>query len=316
MKYWFYLNNPFETATQNNYHKAVEISTYHNSNLVKKATTEPLIDPLLKRYTPLHTALLEKYGIWKSAGGTQTTQTLSLGQQMALAYAKVDDWDLHVQLKHKKNTEVYKGIFKNGRKPFNSGTTFDKITAYDTLAKNLAKVDAVKDMAAAVAATYKSLYDAYELQQGVVTGVGDASTDVEAARVLAMKMMHRNLGYCIDNFNDRPEFVETLFDLENIRSHTQNHFVVTLKALAKKEVLAHTFLPDDGLHLRCNGNGAISVYLASTPDGTDSTAIVVPANTDKHIKIADFSAADLGLNRHLIVINNGPEEAQLVVDLE
>jgi hypothetical protein len=275
-----------------------------------------LLTPIFTRYQPVHKALVDAYAAWQAAGGTQSGQTLSLAQQMALAYAKVDDWDLNIQLKHKRSTDIYKMVLPNGRKPFYTGSTDDRINAYNTFAVALGKIADLASIATAVAATYTTLDTARSLQQGTITGTGNSSEALEAARIAAMIMMHRNLGYCIDNFNSRPAFIESLFDLENIRSHSQNHFTGNLKNGDTKEVFVHTFLADDGLHIRSNGNGSLSVYLASSTTTTDSTAVVVPANSDKHIKIADFAAADLGTNRHLIIVNNGPEATQFVVDLE
>ena len=316
MSSWIFLSNPFEVATHGTYRKALEISTMHHSSLQHTSTTEPLLVPIFNRYQTVHKTLVDNYAAWQAAGGTQMGQTLSLSQQMALAYAKLDDWDLNIQLLHKKSTAIYKTVLPNGRKPFYTGSTDDKINAYNSFAIALNKIADLKSIADAVAATYTSLDAARGLQQGTITGTGNSSEQLEAARIAAMTMMHRNLGYCIDNFNNRPAFIESLFDLENIRSHSQNHFTGTLKNAEKKEVFVHTFLADDGLHLRSNGNGSLTVYLASTAITNNSIGITIAANTDKHIKIADFAAADLGTNRHLIIINNGPEATQFVVDLE
>ncbi|MDI9364331.1 MAG: hypothetical protein QM541_05230 [Flavobacterium sp.] len=316
MSNWIFTSNTFEIATRTNYRKTLQISTMHNSSLQHTSTIEPLLLPLFSRYQPVHKVLVDAYAAWQTSGGVQSGQTLSLVQQMALAYAKIDDWDLNIQLKYKKSTTTYKTLLPSGRKPFYTGTTNDRINAYNTFAVALAKVANLKSIADAVAATYATLDEARSVKQGTITGTSNSSEAVEAARIAAMNMMHRNLGYCIDNFNNRPAFIESLFDLENIRSHSQNHFTGTLKNGDKKEVFVHTFLADDGLHLRSNGNGTLSVYLASSATATDSTAIVVPANTDTHIKIAHFAATDLGTNRHLVIVNNGPETTQFVVDLE
>jgi len=288
----------------------------HNSSLQHSVAAEPLLAPLFNRYQPLHKALTDAYALWQAAGGVQSGQTLSLQQQMALAYAKVDDWDLNIQLKHKKTTDAYKTVLPNGRKPFYTGSVNDRINAYNTFAIALAKVADLKEIAQQVADTYTSLDAARNLQQGTVTNTGNSSNALEAARIAAMTMMHRNLGYLIDNCNNRPEFIESLFDLENIRSRTQNHFTGTLRSGDKKEVFIHTFLEDDRIQIRSNGNGNLSVYLSAGTNTTDSKPVTVTANTDKPISISEFAVPDLGSNRHLIIVNNGPEATQFVVDLE
>ena len=308
---WKYLDNQFITATRTSYKKAVQLSIYHDADLEVKKATEPLLIPIYDRYHLLHLTLVNEYNTWKSAGGSQQGETLNLTQMLDLAYSKMPLWDLTIQSAgptFMKGTPTYKALFMDGKSPFITGSIDNRINAYDTLAKNMLPFAPLAATMAQVAAVYKTLDTARNAQLGAKGGVKSGSGKVEDARKAAMTMQWRNLGFAMDMFWDKPMFIESMFDLQTLRESNQRIFTGTLDLAENEAVLIHTFLSDDQLRLKNNGNAGINFYLGTKANATDSDAIKVTANTEVVIAASDFGALDFGTHRFLTAVNQSATE--------
>jgi hypothetical protein len=305
-KIWQYLFNQFLNATRDNYKKAVQLSDYHDADLQKKQLTEPLLVPIYARYHPLHLILVDEYAKWKTAGGSQEGQTLNVGQMLDLACGQLPQWELTVQIlgpQFMKGTPNFKSIFPNGRKSFTSGSIKDRIEAFDSLAKNLQPFSGLSSLMAIVSTTYINLDAARHDQEGAKGTVKADSGNVELARVAAMTMQWRNLGFAMDNFWDKPNYIESLFDLPTLRSGSQREFTGRLDPLEIEAVLKHTFHSDDELLLKNVGDADITFYLSNTPHGAQGIGITVAANTEMHISVNQFDVPDYSTYRFLTAIN-------------
>lgn len=303
---WQYLLNQFENSTRTSYKKALKLSTYHEADLKTKALTEPKLVPIHNRYLPLHLALVQEYNSWKSAGGSQEGQTLNLEQLLDIAYSNINDWDLNIQVTNasfRKGTPAYKSIFMNGRNPFNRGSIEDRINAYDTLALNLQPYGDLERIRDEVATVYSNLDAARNNQLGAKGTVKSKSGRVETARVNAMTMQWRNLGFAMDTFWDRPQYIESMFDLQTLRENSQSIFTGTLEAKENEAVLVHTFFADDELKLKNKGAAAINFYLGSMANGTDSMPVTLNPMSELIITLNEFAITDYSLHRFLTVVN-------------
>lgn len=309
---WKYLQNQFLIATKTSYKKAVKISNYHDADLRVKSQTEPLLVPVYERYHPLHRMLVGEYTSWKSAGGSQEGQTLNLEQMLDWAYGKMNNWDIRIQgtdVSFEKGTPKYMSIFNNGRKPFINSSIDDRINAYDTLAKNMLPYVELAVIMAEVQDVYRALDEARDAQLGAKGTVKANSGKVEAARIEAMTMQWRNLGFSMDAFWNNLPYVESMFDLQTLREGRQYLFTGTLNPDESKAVLTNTFISDDELRLKNDGAASIKFYLATTPGGTDSDAIEVLANTEAIVLVSQFGASNYGTHRHLTAVNTSAETA-------
>ena len=303
---WKYLDNQFITATRSNYKKAVKLSNYHDADLNIKKATEPLLVPIYNRYNPLHLTLVNEYNAWKTAGGSQEGQTLNLVQLLDLAYSKIPLWDINVQAAgpaFMKGTPNYLAVFMNGRSPFTLGSIDDRINAYDTLVKNMAPFAPLAATMAQAAAVFTNLDKARDAQAGAKGTVKTGSGKVEAACKAAMTMQWRNLGFAMDAFWDKPLYIESMFDVQTLRESRQRIFTGTLNPSENEAVLIHTFLGDDEIKLKSNGNAAINFYLATTASGTNSKPVTADANTETVIVLSAFGISDYGTHRFLTAIN-------------
>ena len=306
---WQYLVNQFENATIGSYKKAVQLSNYHDADLNAKKASEPLLIPIYNRYHPLHLALINEFNAWKTAGGSQEGQTLNLSQLLDIAYAKIPLWDITIQAAGStfmKGTPNYLAIFPDGRSSFSRGSIDDRVNAYDTLAKNMIPFAPLATTMAQVAAVFTTLDTVRDVQTGAKGSVKTGSGKVETARVAAMTMQWRNLGFAMDAFWDKPMYIESMFDLQTLRESDQRTFTGTLDPSENEAVLIHTFFADDELRLKNNGNADTFFYLATTANGTDSDPVKVLPNTEVVITISDFGAIDFGTHRYLTAVNQSP----------
>jgi hypothetical protein len=242
---WKYLINQFLVVTNGNYKKTVKLSNYHDAALHTKMATEPLLIPIYNRYHPLHLLLVNEYNAWKSAGGTQEGQTLNVEQMLDAAYSNMPLWDITIQgigPEFMAGTPNYLSIFMDGRKPFVNGSIDGRINAYDTLAINMVPYAPLAAVMAEVAAVYVTLDAARDAQLGAKSNLKTNSGKVETARINAMIMQWRNLGFCMDAFWDNLKFIESLYDLQTLREARQTIFTGALAPAEKKAVLTPILL--------------------------------------------------------------------------
>ncbi len=278
---WKYLTNQFEIATRDSFKKALKLSNYHDSALFMAKNSDPVFQVLYDRYHPLHINYTNSYSNWQSIGGGREGDTLNVNQQLDLALLKIDDWDVAIQVVYKKNTPRYKAIFPNGRKPFNEGGLDSRINAFLTLSINIGLDAALTAVKAEVDATYSVLDTARDEQEGAKADTTVGSGKVNTDRIAAMNMQYRNTGWVMDNmFDNRFTVADALFDEETLRKNLQTIFTGTLHPEEKRAVLTRTLLPDDGMHIKIEGEGAVAFYLASQKNGTDSTPVIAAANGD------------------------------------
>ncbi|MGE0637058.1 MAG: hypothetical protein AB7G44_01515 [Bacteroidia bacterium] len=311
---WKYVENQFMIATNKSYKKALKLSNYHDSAL---ATAPAAISGILyMRYHPLHMDFVLKYNQWVSAGGSQEGQTLNVKQQLKLARLKIADWDVAIQVVYPKTTPRYKAIFPNGRKPFNKGGVDANINAFDILSMNIGADPALTTVKAEVDATYLLLDTARDNQEGAKASVTQGSGNVETARIAIMSMQYRDAMWLLDNYYDTREAVTaTYIDLQTLRDKQQTIFNATLAIGETKAVLTRTFVADDELRLKVDGEGPVVFYLASTPGGTDSSPVYRNTNQDEKVVINQFGISNYGTHRYLTAVNNSGVETHILVEV-
>lgn len=317
MQTWKYIDNQFEVNTRTNYKKALILSNYHDAALQTQSAINAALLPLYTRYHPLHLDYVNQYNSWKKAGGAQQGQTLNLEQQLDNAYTNLDDWDVQVQVVYKKTTPQYKAIFPDGRKPFTKGGIDSRINAYDTLGKSMDGDPALAAIKTLVDAAYIILDTARDTQEGAKSSKTGSSQQVDKARIAAMDMQYRNMGFIIDNFFDTREAeCAILFDLTTLRENDQKTFTTTLDPNENDALLIHTFLISDLLKAKIDTTGPVSLFLASTSNGTDSKPVVLESTTEITIPITAFGDIDLHTHRFLTAVSAAAVITKLRVQIE
>lgn len=324
---WHYLVNQFLNSTKDNFKKALKLSNYHDAYLNAKRAedpTDPDWDTLYNRYHPHHLALVAAYTAWKNAGGQQEGQTLNVDQFLELLVTRAAKWDALVQATDgfEKGTPAYKSIFPNGRAPFYSGSKIGRIEAVNTLSQSLTGIVDLDPVKTLVDAFYGQLDTANDTQEGAKGTTKFKSQSLEQQRVETMIEQYRNLGFLIDKGANNPEFISVFFDLNVLRESRQSVFTGTLDPEETEAVLIHTFSFDDELRLHITGEDTIpagtmvNFYLATTPGGTDSTAVAVEVNAAATtIEASAFGITEYGTHRYLTAVNPNLVETHYEVEL-
>ena len=325
-KIWNYLRNQFLIVTKNNFKKALKLSNYHDALLKKTMNADP--DPdwalLYNRYNPLHLAYINAYTKWKNAGGTQEGQTLNLDQLLVLLVTKVDKWDVQVQNVFDKKSKDYKIIFPDGRTPFNSGAINTRIIAVKNLGSALTPYGALATVKTDVDAFYILLDDARDVQEGAKGGTKTSSGELDQKRIPAMTMQYGDLGFLMNKYMDNPLAIAPFFELAELRGHQQVLFTGTLDPAENEPVLVHTFVADDEIRFQITidpksksapAKAQAEFYLATTPGGTDSTAVVIMAGAEQKLFASAFDIKDFGTHRYLTAINPGSATLDFEIEL-
>lgn len=314
---WKYIENQFTTATRDNLKKALKLSNYHDAALSKLKDEDPAWLPIYTRYHPMHVEYVQKYNLWKSAGGAQEGETLNVEQLLKTSYEKIYDWDLDIQKQYKKTTPRYKSIFPNGRKPFYQGSIDEQINAYNTLSQNIGADATLATVRAEVDTTYGELDAARDKQEAAKGSTKGESGNVDTAARHVMIMQYRNMAFTLDNYyNERDAYCNRIFDLPLLRNLEQKKFTGTLDINEVEPVLIHTFAEDDEIWLSAQPAYPVEFYLATTPGGNNSTALVVKTAEVSKITAADFGITNYGTHRYLTAVNVSGAETHYVVELK
>jgi hypothetical protein len=315
---WHYLSNQFLSVTKTSFKKTLKLSNYHEAMLKKAMVDQPLDGDwalLHGRYLPLHSAYVATYNQWKREGGQKKSESLNVKQLLAQLPAKINRWDVLVQLQYGKSTPAYKAIFPQGRKPFNRGGKTANINALGVLSKNMEGDPALAAIKSDVDLVFSQMKNAQNAQHSAKGATKSKSEKTHEARVAAMKMQHQNLGFLINKIPDSNQTIASFFELSLLRRHNQVIFKGQLKASATKAVLTHTFVEDDKLALQVNGPGPISFYLGSRPLATNSEPVILHSTQKTIITTVDFGIQDYGRHRYLTAVNPNLEKSTYVVEV-
>jgi len=325
---WHYTSNQFIIATDDNLKKAVQLSNYHNSFLNGRMIDDPM-DPdwalLYNRYNPFHTAYINEYSSWKVSGGVHEGHTVTLDQLLVLLIARVDTWDSQVKAVagFEKGSGPYQMLFPLGRKPFSNGAKDARIGAVKDLADAMIPYVPLVTVMGAVNMFFTQLVAARSAQTNAIGNTNFKSTSVNQRRIAAMTEQYRDLGFLINKTAELPDYINAFFDLNVLRESNQVRFTGTLDPSETEAVLIHTFMADDEIQLEIIGDPApapgtmVQFYLATTPGGTDSTAVAIEANAaPTTITAAAFGITDYAAHRYLTAINTNAMELKYVVELE
>ena len=300
---WKYILNQMEITTDNNMKDAITISLFHDTGLRILSMTYPTILPLYTRYHPLHVALMDGFTNLDSSGAIKQGDRVSVEEVLAAAKVDLTDiWLPAILTLHTKSSARYKQILPKGLLPFNTHGIDTRISAYDTLSKNIGVEAALSVIKGYVVTTYELLLATRAQQSGAKTNTSNTSDTLDLLRIAAMEMQYRNLGFVMDNFFETKETICSLmFDLTTIRSSKQVLFTGKLASSATKDALAHTFLATDTISVKMLKDGKI--YLSNVIGGINSTAVSIVGNIKKIVTIADFGVTDYANFRFLTVVN-------------
>jgi hypothetical protein len=303
---WHFMINQFLVATRNNYKKALKLSTEHDNRVKKRLDDNPGdADYILiyNRYHPLHVSLNEAYTLWKSKGGIQKGDTLTVNQLLKLLPKRINLFDRKIQDVHEEGSPRYVQLFPRGHKPFYRGSYENRLAALEALSRAIGSEAALASIKAMVDALIADLNLAKEEQTGLKSEKSTSSTEVEYARIEAMTCQYQDVGVLINKFPNEPGLIESLFDVSTLTNPEQVIWKGHLDAGEKNPLLIRTFTSGDEIRIKSIGEGDIGLFLASFPGGTDSKEVSVGYNHALKFYVDLFGVSDFSTHRYLTIIN-------------
>ena len=317
---WHYLENSEEVATRGNYKKTLVIEKYQTAGINTQVLLHSEIIPWKARRDPLALDFVNKYNIYTGSGGIHEGQKLSLNQRFSLATKQLNTIDLGIQTipggEYAKGTPNYVTVLPDGHFRFTSEGIEIRINEWAAFAGRMGSDVNLAPFKTQALAINVSLDEIRTPQKGSISSTKVFSGDVEAARIALTTMDYRNLGQYMDVFHDNHPLILALCDTETIREHLQSKFTGTLAPSEVEGILKHGFLDTDTFTAENTTAAPQALYLASTVHGTDSTVIMVPANSKITVTISMFGAIDLNIHRFLTIVNmSGAIASHFIIQL-
>ena len=310
-KPWQYATNQFLNATKKSYLLALILSKAHDSYLLQKTIDFPL-DPdwslLYARYHPLHVAYSASYAQWVASGGSLKGKTKSLKLFFKGMPAYLDLWIGEIVKFHPKASPRYMELLPQERKPFTKGKIETKINAISALSDVIGSEADLSGLKILVDDAFTEVDNIRIAQGGAKSTKGTGSTNVETARISAMNMQYRNLGFLMDKYFETPLLIEPCFDLLNLRKGVQSLFTRGMKLTETSPIVERTFLATDVMRIKVKANhtstDSVTVYLATTIGGTDSTGVNVVNGHEAKIEMSDFGITDYATHRFMTAVTH------------
>ncbi len=307
--------NTFLINTVNQPEKAIRLLVYHLMVLKLYHEANPSDADYEKMYLRTKPIVEEgeaKINVVMHTEGEQKSKT----EGVDLALAKIEGSKGLARQWYDKIKPIYfysdkprfTAIFPNGLKPF-KGKKDSIISAVGTLSNNIGADTnpAMIAIKAEVDAQYLLLDPKRHEQILGITGTEAQHSQLEDLRVRAMEMEYRNSGLLIDKFPKNENKIQDSFhDMELLLSKQQTEWDVAVDATSTIELVKRTLLASTKLKATAHF-GSASVYLSSTPGGTDSTPVVLLTDIETKFTAADFHVLDYGLHRHITIKNTNNE---------
>ena len=312
MNTWYYLNNPFLNCSENSFPAMRKVGNYTVNALHKY----PLDSFLAARYAilyPLNKAYSDKYVLWDAQKASKLSDTASFKTlKKLLSSTNARKWDNILQITYDRNSDRYLAFFPHYRIPFHNGSNLNIMGAVSALSKALENetVPSLVDLKTEVDAFNLLFKNAFDTQEGEVSGTGDASDELEAARIALGLELYSTLALMMDHYRTSTDKITNFFDLETIRNHVQSVFRSNIKPGELLQELTHTFYADEEILFINRGNTILRVivldYVDAIPVWTNKF-VEIPSKSQKNIKITDIG--DPATCRFLKVMNMSDDTA-------
>lgn len=301
-----YLINCFLIAVKRNHKKMAKQST-RNLEALKAYSSNPEIEALYVKTEPLHANYHSLLASWITSKSYRAGSVQSFNDYLKTVRAKLEDWELQIRLKFKKNTPTYKTIFPNGRSFILEGTQeeiISKFTSFREVVENLSDLNVIH---VEVKATGLELEAVYGKKNEKTQSKSFSTTELEQAYDLMGKALYFNMLQLACIFIDDTSKVEKFFDMSLLRTSdkdddtpTETSLLVNIPINSSSE--SGFFITVIGKYLIMNRSAhSLQFYGAATATELPKTAPreILPGEE------IEVSGAELGApaNKYLIFIN-------------
>jgi hypothetical protein len=295
-----FLINPFLVATENNYKKMTDLSTFTYNAL----GTVPSLAAVKTFLHASYVDYLAKYDTWKNNAGERKTSTLSLGVLIDDLPRQAKDWDFEIQHFAREGTAEYKTYFPNGRTPYSRGTQEEKIRTVKQLLDELAKRTPVPPIKDTVNDYYTDLNAAFVGRQGKGSTVTQSSDAVELARVAVGVALYSVMGQLMAIYPENPTQIEAFIDTEALRRKPQDEFTGHTGPQEHETIVKRAMEEDEQVTLKNTGLVPLTFYWANVKGGPIPTGVTgVTLQPSEHTHVPASALGNPAEDKFLSVFN-------------
>jgi hypothetical protein len=284
---WYYLQNPFDNVTKNNYKKMYLMATDHFDRLKQAALTNPKIQELLDFGREPFEAYVLQYREGSTEAAVYRMDTASFENIIAdLSSTQIRRWDVEIQYLYDTTLPEYKALLPNGRGPFQTGSYDLRIDQVLSLADRLKKFPNLINLQTKVQEFGEKAMEARTKQQGNEQIEKNNSNSLEQKRQILAQTMHGIFGSLVRLYHNDPASVEEFYNLQYLRSSGGSNIeddapreTVTLNVLQQNKtiVLQGQLQAGDIVRITNTGGTGFVAYLAiNTAADPDSTIDIGP----------------------------------------
>lgn len=258
---WHYAQNQFDTSTRSNFKKMNKLSADHDSKL-SGAASDPQIAALYNFYHPIHLQYKSRYQHWLTMKAVHQSTTRAFENKMKnLTDDFIENIDIRIQIKYRRNSPEYTALLPNYRAPFQTGGYEDRLAALGSLFEAIENYPDLSDVKEDVERFYLEADELRIKQQSKEISVSQASNQLEEARVEAAEGMYYVLGGLLQKYYKIPEQIEQYYDLELIRRTGQSELEIikegAVGAGTTETVIQGMFNSEGNVMLMNNGSSPL-----------------------------------------------------------
>lgn len=214
---WAFTENPFDNGTKGSYKKMNIISVNTASKLWGQQSNPELL-PVHLFFAPVRQAYGDAYTAWKSQKAAYRGATAQVYKLLnELSSAKIEAFDVRIQVVYARGSKKYQGLLPHLRKPFQRGEIEERVTALAVLIKC---IGADADLAAVksdIVGFYNLIMDARKEQKGLEGIVKKKSAELELQRIACAEAMYAVLGDLMHIYRSNSKQIALFFDLVTLR---------------------------------------------------------------------------------------------------
>ena len=214
---WPFTENPFDNGTKGSYKKMYIISV-NTANKLWGQQSNPDILPVHVFFAPVRQAYGNAYTAWKSQKAAYRGATAKVYKLLnELSSAKIEAFDVRIQVVYARVTGQYQGLLPHLRKPFQRGEIEERISALGVLIECIGTDAALAGVKSDIIAFYNLMVDARKEQKGLEGIVNTKSAELELQRITCAQAMYAVLGRLMDIFSSNSAHIAHFFDLVTLR---------------------------------------------------------------------------------------------------
>ncbi len=261
---WLYSENVFKNVTKDNFIKMRIIAIYTKAVLTARQT-DTGIAAILLIYAAICDAYIALYNTWIESGGEHigsTSEVKGLFKNLSSKLAR--QWDIAIQMVYDIDSDDYKRLLPNRRKPFQTKKQADRQAAVSALIEAIGSDASLATLKAQIVAFSYTLDASILAHQGDMGSTEVLSDNLEHQRIgTAEGLVQVYASLMLLNLTDLKR-IEPFFDLENIRQKRQTVFVEHVSAGSFKFIFIRTFKPTDTFTVENTGDANLDFGVSQT----------------------------------------------------